>query len=81
MDWIRGRQHQIQVCRTNRESTVIRRNPDVGGLFVMENNVVLESMIICEFETNNRIVLYYCSTKNLLVSIIIILMKIIRSVR
>ncbi len=52
----------------------------MGGLFVMENNVVLESMIICEFETNNRIVLYYCSTKNLLVSIIIILMKIIRSV-
>ena len=81
MDWIRGRQHQIQVCRTNRESTGIRRNPDVVGLFVMENNVVLESMIICEFETNNRIVLYYCSTKNLLVSIIIILMKIIRSVR
>ena len=33
------------------ESTGIRRNPDVGGLFVMENNVVLESMIICEFET------------------------------
>ena len=51
MDWIRGRQHQIQVCRTNRESTGIRRNPDVVGLFVMENNVVLESMIICEFET------------------------------
>ena len=38
----------------------------MGGLFLMENNVVLESMIICEFETKQKKCAILLFSKNLI---------------